>query len=86
MSQAPAMPDFEKFTPEQWKKMGITKEQFLGHKKMAEEREKRAPQVGATAPDFEIKRLSPEGKLTEETVSLAEFRGRPVALIFGSYT
>ena len=86
MSKASSMPDFDTFSPEQWEKMGITKEQFLRHRKQSEEREKKAPPVGSAAPDFEIKRVSADGKLTEERVRLSDFRGRPVALIFGSYT
>jgi len=86
MSKASNMPDFDKFSPEQWEEIGITKEQFLKHQKLSEEREKKAPPVGTTAPDFDIKLLSADGKLTEERVSLTGFRDRPVALIFGSYT
>ena len=49
-------------------------------------REKHAPPEGSEAPDFEIERLSPEGKRTGEMFRLSAMRGRPVALIFGSYT
>jgi len=42
-----------------------------------------APEKGAKAPEFELKRL--DGK---ETVSLAALvkKGRPVVLLFGSFT
>lgn len=40
-----------------------------------------APPVGAPAFDFALKRLG-----SEEQVRLSEHRGRPVGLIFGSYT
>ena len=50
------------------------------------EREKRTPAAGSEAPDFEIERLSDEGKRTGQTLRLRSLRGRPVGLIFGSYT
>ena len=86
MEKAPEVPDFDEMTPEQSEKFGITKEEFIKLQKFAAEREKKAPPVGTMAPDFEIKRLSAEGELTEEHVRLSALRGRPVALIFGSYT
>ena len=78
--------DLDKMTPEEWKRFGITREQYEKMKKEAAEREKQAPSVGTIAPDFEIKRLSDKGKLTEGTVKLSVMRGRPVAIVFGSYT
>ena len=46
------------------------------------DRETRAPDVGAEAPDFELPRLGADGR-----VRLSSFRGvKPVALIFGSFT
>ncbi len=46
------------------------------------ERDERGPAFGETAPDFALKQLG-----SDERVSLSEFRGkRPVGLIFGSYT
>lgn len=47
-----------------------------------ERREQRAPKVGDEAPDFELPLLHGDGR----TVRLSDLRGRPVALIFGSYT
>lgn len=45
-------------------------------------RDETGPKVGEAAPDFSLKRLG-----SEERVSLSDFRGRrPVALAFGSYT
>lgn len=45
-------------------------------------RDETGPKVGEEAPDFHLKRLG-----SEERVSLSDFRGRrPVALAFGSYT
>ena len=83
---ANTMPDPEKIPPELWKRLNITKERFLEIRAMMEEREKRTPAVGAPAPDFELEGLSPEGERTGETLQLSEYRGRPLALVFGSYT
>ena len=85
MSERPKM-DLDKITPEQWKQMGTTREQLEESFKKREEREKSAPDVGDTAPDFELKRLSENGKITEDRVRLSNLRGKPVALVFGSYT
>ncbi len=83
---ANTMPDPEEIPPELWKRLNITKERFLEIRAMMEEREKRTPPVGSPAPDFELERLSPEGERTGEAVRLAAYRGRPLALVFGSYT
>ncbi len=78
--------DPDKIPPELWKQMNITKEAFLEIRAQQEAREKVAPQVGSEAPDFELKRLDEKGVLTEATLRLSNFRGRPVGLVFGSYT
>ena len=49
------------------------------------ERERHAPNPGELAPDFTIERLSPDGKRTSDLFQLSQSRGKPVALIFGSY-
>ena len=83
-------PHPDSLPPEWWGKIGSTREQFLARYE-AEVRERAlrdqsAPKVGKPAPDFEIERLTPAGKRTGETFRLASTRGRPVALVFGSYT
>jgi hypothetical protein len=45
-----------------------------------------APAEGSQAPDFSLERLTPEGQRSGEFVSLADFCGRPLALLFGNYT
>ncbi|TDI67803.1 MAG: hypothetical protein E2O90_01705 [Alphaproteobacteria bacterium] len=50
------------------------------------ERDKHSPQVGDHAPDFELKVLNAAGKLTDNRLSLSNLRGKPVGLIFGSFT
>jgi hypothetical protein len=49
-------------------------------------REAAAPAVGQAAPEFRLERLSAVGKRTGEMVQLSQSLGRPVGLIFGSFT
>lgn len=46
----------------------------------------KSPAVGAPAPDMRLELLSAEGSRTGEYRTLADFRGLPVGLIFGSFT
>jgi hypothetical protein len=80
------MIDPDKIPPELWKQMNISKERFLEIQKAVAAREARAPAVGAPAPDFELEQLSSDGERTGKRVRLSGHRGRPVALVFGSYT
>ncbi len=45
-----------------------------------------APKVGDEAPDFEVERLTPQGERTGQTFRLSSARGKPIALVMGSYT
>ena len=72
--------------PEGWEWMGITEEDFKVHQARMIEREKRVPQVGDKAPDFEIERLDEFGRRTGEPFRLSSMEGHTVALLFGSYT
>ncbi len=60
----------------------MTGERFARLREAMARREERAPKVGDEAPDFELPVLHGDG----ETVRLSGLRGKPVALIFGSYT
>ena len=60
----------------------MTGERFARLREAMARREERAPKVGEEAPEFELPVLHGDGK----TVRLSELRGKPVALIFGSYT
>ena len=64
----------------------ITEEEFETH--MAEEKAREAdvPQPGTMAPDFVADVLDRRRKRTGETVRLSDLRGKPVAIVFGSYT
>lgn len=78
--------DPEKIPPELWKQMNISKEGFAAVMAMMAEREKTAPAVGSLAPDFALRRLGPDRRPMAARVRLSALRGRPVALVFGSYT
>jgi len=49
-------------------------------------RQEKVPQPGDEAPDFKIDVLDRDRQRTGETVQLSALRGKPVALMFGSYT
>lgn len=66
--------------------MGITREEFSKIREFMKAREAVTPAVGDEAPDFEIEKLSAAGQRTGEMFHLADTRGKPVGLIFGSYT
>jgi hypothetical protein len=48
--------------------------------------DKNAPRPGDVAPDFTLELLSAAGARTGESLSLSSLRGKPVGLIFGSFT
>lgn len=50
------------------------------------EADKNSPQPGDQAPDFTLELLSATGARTGEPLSLSSLRGKPVGLIFGSFT
>jgi hypothetical protein len=86
MASAPSAPSWESLPPAIREQLQISKEQFEAIHEAMREREKKAPPVGSEAPDFELKRLDADGVLTDRTLRLSGLRGRPVALVFGSYT
>ena len=79
-------PDVDTIPDAAFEQMNLTREQFVAIHEEMEARDEKTPPVGSVAPDFEIERLSPEGERTGETFRLSSVRGRPVALVFGSYT
>ena len=78
--------DLDKIPDQAFEKMGITRDGLRAIREQMKERDARTPAAGSPAPDFEIERLSPDGKRTGEMFRLSSTRGRPVALVFGSYT
>lgn len=45
-----------------------------------------APKPGDKAPDFSVEKLTADGTRSGEFVTLGDFRGRHLALLFGNYT
>jgi hypothetical protein len=64
----------------------IDEAQFDADRKLQGERQSEVPQPGDMAPDFELDLLDRGRKRTGDIVRLATLRGKPVALMFGSYT
>ncbi len=78
-------------TPEERKRMwlsisDITEAQFDALRAEQQARQVRVPQPGAVAPEFELDVVTGDRRRTGEQVRLSALRGRPVGLIFGSYT
>jgi len=68
------------------KQLNISKEEFEQIYRQQLEREANTPPVGSVAPDFDLQVLGDGGTLSGERLRLSSMRGRPVALVFGSYT
>ena len=65
---------------------GISEEEFAEYLSYKMERDKAVPKVSTKAPDFEVEMLTPEGARTGEMFRLSSSRGKPMALVMGSYT
>ena len=64
----------------------ITEAEFEAHMATQKAREASVPKVGGVAPDFVADVLDRARRRTGEQVRLSDLRGRPVGLVFGSYT
>ncbi len=80
------MSDIQGLDLERLKRLNISPEDYIKVKELANEREKSVPQVGGPAPDFDLEKLTDDGKRTDQRVRLSSLRGKPVLLYFGSYT
>lgn len=69
-----------------WKDWGISKEEWTVYLQDRIRKDLAAPKEGDSAPDFAVERLSTDGKRTGEIINLSTLFGKPVALLFGSYT
>ena len=78
--------DWRDIPPDRWAKMMMTPAQYTAMRAERLAREAMAPTVGDVAPAFVAERLTPAGKATGEMLALETFRGRPVGIVFGSYT
>jgi hypothetical protein len=79
-------PPPESLNDADFERMMLSRAAYTAMRDARVEREKVAPRIGEAAPDFTLERLSATGKRSAETFQLSQARGRPVALIFGSYT
>ena len=66
--------------------MNISREEFDEILERQAAREAQTPAVGTVAPAFRHRRLDQKGKRTDYFLELAALRGRPLGLVFGSYT
>lgn len=78
-------------SPEERRKLWIeisdlTAEEFDQLQAEQKARQVRVPKVGTEAPDFELDVLDRDRQRTGKKVRLSSLRGKPVAMIFGSYT
>ena len=64
----------------------ITESEFEAHMATQRAREADVPKVGAVAPDFVADVVDRARRRTGAQVRLSDLRGRPVGLVFGSYT
>jgi len=75
-----------------WREISdITEAQFEAHMATQKAREANVPEVGSLAPDFTAallgrNRKGPNEHGSSELVTLSALRGKPVGLVFGSYT
>lgn len=81
-----AYPHPDEVPAERWTNSMQTRAEYEAMVRERSERDSIAPKVGEMSPDFEIERLAPDGTRTGEMFRLGATRGRPVALVFGSYT
>lgn len=67
--------------------LGITKTQWLAIREEYDEREEACTTLpGSIAPEFSVSMLTKRKKALGDPVSLSNFRGETLALVFGSYT
>jgi hypothetical protein len=64
----------------------ISEEEFEAHMVQEKAREAIVPKVGSMAPDFVADVLDRQRKRNGEHVRLSDLRGKPVGIVFGSYT
>ena len=64
----------------------MTEQEFDDMRAWQKGRQLQVPEAGSEAPDFEIDVLDRKRRRSGETIQLSSLRGKPVALVFGSYT
>ncbi|MGZ0187277.1 MAG: hypothetical protein ACKVH0_04600 [Alphaproteobacteria bacterium] len=78
--------DWRDIPADRWSRMMMTPEQYTQMRSSRLVREASAPSIGDAAPDFTAEKLTAMGKPTGEMLTLSALRGKPVGLVFGSYT
>ena len=76
----------EHLTDEEWEDAGFTRTQFEDRWRARLERDRFSPATGSPAPDFILEVLTFEGNRSGELFQLSSLIGKPVGLVFGSYT
>ena len=69
-----------------WMGWGISKEDWVKYLQERIRQDLGAPKKGQSAPDFTVECLDAQGKRTGKMINLSAFFGKPIALLFGSYT
>jgi hypothetical protein len=69
-----------------WEKWHISKDEYDRYVEAKRRRDKRVPRIGDVAPEFEVERLDRRGRRTGGMFRMSSMRGKPVAIVFGSYT
>ena len=64
----------------------ISEAEFEAHMAHEKAREAIVPRPGDMAPDFTADLLGPDRQRTGEQIRLSSFRGKPVGIVFGSFT
>ena len=72
--------------PDQSSRTMQTRDEYETMVRERSARDKLAPKVGDPAPAFIAEHISPSGSRTGNMFRLSKALGRPVALVFGSYT
>lgn len=86
MADATGRPSYEERRARAVEISDITAEEFDALQDFYKERRKTVLNVGDDAPDFTADYLERGRKRTGETMRLSEMKGKPVGIIFGSYT
>ena len=81
-----AYPHPDELPASRWQQSMQTQDEYRAMVKERQHRDQIAPEVGQMAPDFVARVLVEPGEPEQPPFQLAATRGRPVALIFGSYT
>jgi hypothetical protein len=76
----------DEISAERWSRLMLSPHAYSAMVTERAERDQSAPTVGEMAPDFTAHCLSATGGMTGEQFRLSHSLGRPVGLIFGSYT